>query len=206
MHEITDFDAWMDAVRSGDSLSTTQLWENYFERISRAVSGRLTSRGRRFEDHEDVAVSVFRTFLRRASQGSFAGLDDADQLWKLLLTIGIRKANDYRKRSMAQRRGGDKNVFGQDTAGDEGFPAAIDQAAGANGNSPDADLRATEFFDYVMRQMPDEATRDVVLLHLQGADTQQIAEMQACSERTVQRRMKTAIELWTKQLAEDQSR
>lgn len=204
MNEITDFDAWMSAVRRGDSVSTTQLWEAYFERISRAVSGRLTTQGRRFEDQEDVAVSALRTFIRRASLGNFTELDDADQLWKLLLTISIRKANDYRKRSMAQRRGGQNLILGQDSATDSGAPAAIDRAAGRNYDAPDADIRATEFFDVVMKQMPDDSTRDVVLLHLQGADTETIAEMQKCSERTVQRRMKVAVELWTRILTADE--
>ena len=202
MSDITDFDAWMAAVRRGDSVSTTQLWEAYFERISRSVAGRLTSQGRRFEDQEDVAVSALRTFMRRASAGNFQDLDDADQLWKLLLTIAIRKANDYRKRSMAARRGGRDKILGQDGSGDDGLPAAIDMAAGDAAERPDAELRATEFFEIVMDKMPDDATRDVVLLHLQGADTPTIAAMQNCSERTVQRRMKAAIGLWTQELAD----
>lgn len=199
---VTDFNAWFSAVCDGDGASTTRLWEDYFERIGRSVAGRLTSQGRRYEDQEDVANSVLRTFFRRASLGQFKELGDKDQLWKLLLTIAIRKANDYRKRSMAQRRGGKDNVLGQNMGDDSDRMAAIDMVASPNSHLPEAELRAQELFDSVMQRMPDDKTRDVVLLHLQGAEKQQIAEMQKCSIRTVERRMQNAIAVWTNAVSE----
>lgn len=168
------------------------------------MAGRLTSQGRRYEDQEDVANSVLRTFFRRASLGQFKELGDKDQLWKLLLTIAIRKANDYRKRSMAERRGGKANVLGQNMGDDNDHLAAIDMVANPNGQMPDAELRAQELFDSVMQRMPDDKTRDVVLLHLQGAEKQQIAEMQKCSIRTVERRMQNAISVWTNAVMEQE--
>lgn len=198
----TDFNQWFAAVCDGDSASTTRLWEDYFERIGRSISGRLTSQGRRYEDHEDVANSVLRTFFRRASLGQFKELGDRDQLWKLLLTIAIRKANDYRKRSMAERRGGKANVLGQNMGDDNDHVAAIDLVAGNDGQMPDAEVRAHELFESVMQRMPDDKTRDVVLLHLQGAEKSQIAEMQQCSIRTVERRMQNAIAIWTTAVSE----
>ena len=199
---ISNFNEWFAAVCEGDSASTTRLWEDYFERIGRSISGRLTSQGRRFEDQEDVANSVLRTFFRRASLGQFKELGDKDQLWKLLLTIAIRKANDYRKRSMAERRGGKANVLGQDLGDDSEHVAAIELVACPDGQLPDADIRAHELFESVMQRMPDDKTRDVVLLHLQGAEKHQIAEMQKCSTRTVERRMQNAITIWTRAIAE----
>jgi DNA-directed RNA polymerase specialized sigma24 family protein len=198
----TDFNAWFASVCDGDSASTTRLWTAYFDRIGASVANRLTSQGRRYEDHEDVANSVLRTFFRRASLGQFKELGDKDQLWKLLLTIAIRKANDYRKRSMAARRGGKVNVLNQNYTDDSSQMAAIDLVANPDGAMPDAEMRAQELFESVMASMPDDKTRDVVLLHLQGADKQQIAEMQKCSIRTVERRMQNAITIWTSAVAE----
>jgi DNA-directed RNA polymerase specialized sigma24 family protein len=199
-----EFNEWFSAVCEGDSASTSRLWEAYFERIGRSVANRLTSQGRRFEDQEDVANSVLRTFFRRASLGQFRELGDKDQLWKLLLTIAIRKANDYRKRSMAARRGGKAVVLGQDFGNGNDQLAAIDLVANTDGDLPEAELRAQELFESVMQRMPDDKTRDVVLLHLQGAEKQQIAEIQKCSIRTVERRMQNAIAIWTDAVSDPQ--
>lgn len=203
MVEIVDFDSWMSAVRRGDSATMIQLWDLYFDRISRRIAGRLTSQGKRYEDQEDVAISALRTFMRRAAEGSFSDLNDTDQLWKLLLTIAIRKANDYRKRGLAARRGGKVVIEGQQGSGEDQL-APLEIVAANLADSPDAELRTLEFFELAMKKMPDDATRDCVLLHLQGADTETIATMQQCSQRTVQRRMKIAISLWQEELL-DQS-
>lgn len=201
---VTDFNQWFAAVCEGDSASTMRLWEDYFERIGHSIANRLTSQGRRYEDQEDVAISVLRTFFRRASLGQFKELGDKDQLWKLLLTIAIRKANDYRKRSMAERRGGKANVLGQDLGDDSDHLAAIDLVSASGTELPDADIRVQELFESVMQSMPDDKIRDVVLLHLQGADKHEIAEMQKCSVRTVERRMQNAIEIWTQAVTEQE--
>ena len=52
----TDFNAWFASVCDGDSASTTRLWAAYFDRIGASVANRLTSQGRHYEDHEDVAA------------------------------------------------------------------------------------------------------------------------------------------------------
>lgn len=54
-------------------------------------------------DGEDVVQSVFRTFFQRDSEGKFR-VDHSDELWKLLVTITLRKARSiWRKNTAAQR-------------------------------------------------------------------------------------------------------
>src|SRR5256885_2097714 len=72
------------------------------------LSGKLAGR----LDGEDVVQSVFRTFFRRSAAGEFQ-VDASDQLWRLLLTITLRKV-----RAKARRETAEKRDAGAEAAGD----------------------------------------------------------------------------------------
>src|SRR5262245_12699286 len=55
-------------------------------------------------DEEDVALSAFDSFCRNAEEGRFPDLRDRDNLWKLLVTITVRKAIDLKVYNARQRR------------------------------------------------------------------------------------------------------
>ncbi|MEZ6075849.1 MAG: ECF-type sigma factor [Pirellulaceae bacterium] len=55
-------------------------------------------------EDEDVAISVMRSFFRRHREGQFPDLKDRTELWPLLVTTTIWKANKLRKRQFAGKR------------------------------------------------------------------------------------------------------
>src|SRR5262249_59022297 len=65
------------------------------QHLSRKVAGRL--------DGEDIVQSVFRTFFRRCSQGEFQ-IDTSAQIWRLLVTLTLRKAQAQARRHLAGKR------------------------------------------------------------------------------------------------------
>ncbi|MEM9825828.1 MAG: ECF-type sigma factor [Planctomycetota bacterium] len=201
--ESNNFDAWLAAIREGESRQVEALWQRYFGTLANSVRGRLTSRGRRFEDEEDIALSAIRTFCRRAAADEFAQLASEHELWKLLLTIAIRKANHSHRRARAARRGGAAHIVGSTTEED----SAADPIAGIPDMAtpePDDDLDAHEAFCEAFDAMPDDATRDVILLRLQGANNQEIAGMLNINQRNVQRRLKRAESIW-RQISDGES-
>src|SRR5262245_65121803 len=93
-------------LRSGDSAAARQLWEGYFQRLVDLARQRLRGVPRRAADEEDVALSAFDSFCRRAGEGRFPRLDDRDDLWQALVMLTVRKAADQANRERRQKRGG----------------------------------------------------------------------------------------------------
>src|SRR3954451_707168 len=72
-----------DAPDAVDALFARRLTRIAEQHLSRRLAGRL--------DGDDVVQSVFRTFFRRSARGEFQ-IDNSAQLWRLLVTITLHKA------------------------------------------------------------------------------------------------------------------
>ena len=92
---------WLRRFTAGDESAVEALWERY--------RGGLLHR-RRSSDEEDVVLSAFKSFCLGTAAGRYPDLEDCHSVWKLLLTITLRKANAELKRQFAQKRGGGRLV------------------------------------------------------------------------------------------------
>lgn len=94
---------WLNDLRSGDADSARRIFEHFSQRLCRLAQRHLSVRVRPRVDEEDIVQSVFRTFFQRDAQGQFQ-VDHSDKLWRLLVTITVRKARGiWRKNSSAAR-------------------------------------------------------------------------------------------------------
>ena len=94
-------------LKGGDGEAAQRLWEAYFERLVALARAKLRGVPMRAADEEDVALSAFDSFCRRAEAGRFPRLADRDDLWQLLFVITVRKAlNLVRHEGRASRGGG----------------------------------------------------------------------------------------------------
>ena len=96
---------WISALKQGDQAAASGLWESYFRRLVGLARARLGDVPRRVADEEDVALSAFDSFCRRAQAGQFRRLEDRDDLWQILALITVRKAIDLRTYEGRQSRG-----------------------------------------------------------------------------------------------------
>src|SRR5271163_1536083 len=76
------------------------IWDRYFRDLLILARNNLDKRIRLRMSEEDVAQSMFKSFCLRQQRGEFE-LTGRDDLWKLLVTITVRKARNAAK---AQRR------------------------------------------------------------------------------------------------------
>ncbi len=83
-------------------------WGEYYPRLVRLARCRLAQQPRRDADEEDVALSAMRSFYRGLEAGNFPDLRHPDSLWKVLLTLTIRKANHRLRYQVAEKRGAGK--------------------------------------------------------------------------------------------------
>src|SRR5690349_9477098 len=81
-------------IKDGDRAAAQPLWDAYFFRLVGLARARLRNTPRRAADEEDVALSAFDSFCRRAEAGQFPRLHDRDDLWQLLFVLTVRKAVD----------------------------------------------------------------------------------------------------------------
>ena len=85
---------WLDQLKAGDRFAAQQLWEVYYHRLVGLARAKLQGARRLGADEEDVALSAFDSFCRRAERGQFPRLDDRDDLWQVLFVLGDQPARE----------------------------------------------------------------------------------------------------------------
>jgi RNA polymerase sigma-70 factor (ECF subfamily) len=78
-------------LRAGDPQAAEAIFDRYARQLVRLADRHLSRKLAGRLDGEDVVQSVFRTFFRRSAAGEFE-VDASDRLWRLLVTITLRKA------------------------------------------------------------------------------------------------------------------
>jgi RNA polymerase sigma factor (sigma-70 family) len=193
---------WLARLKAGDQAAATKLWERYSGRLVTLARQRLRGSPRRAADEEDVVLSAFDSFCRRAEAGCFPQLDDRDDVWNLLLTIVWRKADKLRRHEGRQKRGAGA------VRGDSGLGGAEDSTAQAGGMAAVADDEPTpeeaalcaEEFNRLLALLPDPGLRRIALLRFEGYANAEIAQEVRCVVSTVERRLKRIRALWQKEL------
>src|SRR5262249_45699389 len=79
--------ALLERLKDGDHEAAGLLWQRYYPRLVALARQKLLGAPRRVADEEDVVLSAFNNFCRRAEQGHFPDLKDRDGLWALLVVV-----------------------------------------------------------------------------------------------------------------------
>jgi hypothetical protein len=96
----------VDQLKRGDRDAAPLVWQRYFHRLVALARARPHAVPWRAADEEDVALSAFDSFFRRAERGQFPGLEDRDDLWQVLFVLTVRKAANLAKLQGRAKRGG----------------------------------------------------------------------------------------------------
>jgi DNA-directed RNA polymerase specialized sigma24 family protein len=186
-HSIT---RCIDKLKEGDRAAAGQLWDAYLYRLVALARARLGTTPRRAADEEDVALSAFDSFYRRAESGGFARLSDRHDLWQILVVITERKAVDLMRREGRKSRGGGK-VRSLSQA--DGWEAAevVDP-----GPSPEFAAQVADEFRRLLDLLGDDSLREVAIARLEGYTNRQIAQRIGCIEQTVERKLRAIRRLW----------
>lgn len=166
-------------VRAGDQAAAEKVFDRYAQQLARLAEQHLSRRIAQRVEGEDVVQSVFRTFFQRAERGEFQ-IRSSDQLWKLLVTITVRKARMQARRHSAEKR--NVELESDDPAA---LIAAIDREPG-----PDEAKILDDEIDRVLSGMPSsqqELYRRVLELKLAGHSNREIAAQLELVSRNVDR-------------------
>lgn len=160
--------------RRGDGDAATALYLRYAQRLRHLASAKTSSSLKKKLDPEDVVQSVFRTFFRRAAAGQYA-IPEGEELWQLLLVIGLNKI-----RSASAFHTADKRDFRRIDNG-----ASLDLERHAHEDSES--LRLLELtIEELLGPIP-AIYRQIVELRIAGHEIAEIATKCGRSKRSVER-------------------
>ena len=178
-------------LKAGDRGTSQRLWEAYFGRLVGLAHARLRTAARGGADAEDVALSVFDSFFRRAELGQFPRLHDRDDLWRLLFVLTVRKAVNLAHHEGRQSRGGGRVRSLSDL---EGLGAA--EPADAE-PSPELAAQMAEECRRLLGRLGNPTLHAVAVWKMEGYTNREIAAKLDCVEQTVERKLRAIRRAWS---------
>jgi RNA polymerase sigma factor (sigma-70 family) len=179
-----DWQRLIDGLRAGNAAIEREFWERYGAALHRVAERRLSPQLQARVGPEDVALSAYRTFLRRSRAGEFQ-LADCAALWKILCFLTLTKVREQarfhrrRKRSVEQ-----EHRLGATTDSADVALGVLDPAA-----EPAEAAAVADEMEALLARL-DEEERQVVALKLQDLTNDEVALRLNLSERTVRRMLK----------------
>ena len=198
MNDQGSITVWIGRLKAGDAAAAGPLWENYFHRLVGQARRKLGDRPPVVGDEEDVALSAFDSFFRRAQNGRFPDLDDRTDLWKLLLAIVSRKAFNLVRNERREKRGGGQVRHASALASEPG----VDVFAEVIGREPTPELAAqvAEECQRLLDDLADADLRAVAVAKMEGNTNAEIALQRTCSIATVERKLNLIRKRWQREV------
>ena len=164
-----------DRLRAGDPQAAETVFARYARELVRVAEQHLSRKLAGRIDGEDVVQSVFRTFFRRSAAGEFE-IESSNEMWRLLVTITLRKARAKGRFHTAANRDA-----GAEAGGDAGLFDVADREPG-----PEEAALLVDQIETLLRGLPPLYAR-LLDLKLQGHTVVDIASELKVSRHTVHR-------------------
>jgi DNA-directed RNA polymerase specialized sigma24 family protein len=182
---------WIGALKLGDGEAASALWKRYFDELVRLARRRLRTASRAAADEEDVALSAFDSFYRRAEHGQFPRLEDREDLWQLLFVLTVRKAINLVHFQERESRGGGRVQSLDDLEG-----LGAEEVVGAE-PTPELAAQMTEECQNLLDQLGDPTLRAVAIWKMEGYTNREIAGKLDCVEQTIERKLRSIRRIWS---------
>jgi RNA polymerase sigma factor (sigma-70 family) len=183
--------AWVHELVAGNSVVTDQFLKQYLPSLQRLAKSRMIPALRQRVGEDDIAQSVCRTFLRRASEQEFHLKGNAS-LWRLLCAITLAKVRHYARFHYQNKRGLDR----EDPVAQRELSGEPRQFAHPDPSPTPAELvEFTDAMEHLFRMLSEEE-QQMVALRLDGYTQDEIANQLSCSARTVRRLLSRVQARW----------
>jgi DNA-directed RNA polymerase specialized sigma24 family protein len=194
------------SLQAGDARATQVLWERFYTRLVHFAQQQLRNTPRGAADEEDVVLSAFNRFCAGAQQGRFPKLNDRNDLWDVLALLTERRARDYRRQELRQKRGGgktSKKIDAECGAGGADDVLGIEVLASHEPTPEFAALMADEC-GFLLRSLNDDRLRVIAVAKMEGYSNDELAARLECSVSTIERKLKLIRRIWQWRSPHDQ--
>jgi len=171
------------------------LWERYAPALLNLARRQLDRRFLRRENEDDVIQSMYASFCGRQERGGF-DLNGRDELWKLLVTVTLRKA-----RNAARRHRRDARDYRREAciADEDAARLLREWEPSEPGPTPSEVAAFNDELERRMRCLGDPVLRHIAQRKLEGYTNKEIArELNDCTERTIERKLARIRAKWAR--------
>ncbi len=189
--------ALLSGIQQGDPAALGALVPRCFPDLVRFARQQLREMRRGTADENDVALSALNSFCQAAVAGHFPDLADRHDLWRLLLTMTARKAEDTIRHEARQRFGGGR--VGSESALDSDetvFDAPGLAQVGADISTSEFATMMSKEFVRLLALLGDEERQRIAVAKMEGCSNEEIAAQLRCSVRTVEFRLQLIRRKW----------
>ena len=190
----------IEQLRSDDPMlredAARGLWTRYVPKLLNLARHHLDRKVLRREDEDDVVQSMYASFCVRQQRGGFE-LSGRDDLWKLLVTVTLRKARNAARKHRRDAR--DYRREGGPADGDSARPPWESALCDASEPTPADAAAFNDELERRLRALGDPVLRRIALCKLEGYTNKEIArELDNCTERTIERKLARIRVRWAR--------
>ena len=145
-------------------------------------------------DEEDIVLSAMKSFCIGIRDGRFPELSSKEGLWRLLLTITLRKLADKKnydsrsKRDVARLQ----NADGEPEKQVDEIHAFISREP-----NPEVAAECAEQIGYLLESLEHEDLKNIALMKMEGYTNIEIANEVKCSITSIERKLRTIRSIWS---------
>jgi DNA-directed RNA polymerase specialized sigma24 family protein len=200
MEPTTSVSGLIPLLRAEDKsvrdMAASLIWQRYFRELLDLARRNLGTRVRQRVDEEDIVVSMFDSFCARQARGEH-DLADRDELWRLLVTITLRKASNARRNHHRERRDVAREQSLVTERDDSSCPGWALEQMDARAPSPAEAAVLNEALERRLEMLRDAELREIALWRLEGYTNREIADRIKRTERSVERRVERIRQKWS---------
>jgi RNA polymerase sigma factor (sigma-70 family) len=200
MEPTTSVSGLIPLLRAEDKsvrdMAASLIWQRYFRELLDLARRNLGSRVRRRVDVEDIVVSMFDSFCARQARGEY-DLADRDELWRLLVTITLRKACNARRNHHRAKRDLTREQSPVTDRDDSSYRGWALEQMDARAPSPAEAAVLNEALEQRLEMLRDVELREIALWRLEGYTNREIADRIKRTERSVERRVERIRQKWS---------
>ncbi len=185
--------ALISKLREGDEDAARLLWDRFFAQLMTLTRARLQPSSRAMSDEEDIVVSAMKSFCIGLRDGRFPELSNRESLWRLLLTITLRKIAD--KQSYDKR--GKRDIAKTHSNGSEGMEESEVNAFISREPNPEIAAECAEQIGRLLESLEHDDLKKVALMKMEGYTNGEIAQDVRCSLTSIERKLRTIRSIWS---------
>ena len=193
---------WLRKLEAGHDQAAQRLWDVFFERLVLLAQQRMRTLPHGVADAEDIALSAFASFCLGVQNQRFPELSDRDGLWKLLVSITLRKLMHMLRDQSRQKRGGDFRQMPQAKDISEGL-FEIEQII-AREPTPEIAAQVAEQYNRWMQALESEELVRLTQWKLEGFTNNEIAEKCGLTARTIERKLNLIRKILTQAVSDEE--